>query len=225
MISGIMKGLFATILPGETARDRALGCVGAMLGIGLTGLVAALVTGGSASAPLLVAPMGASAVLLFALPSSPLAQPWAIIGGNMLSAAIGVTIASIIPDMTLAAALAVALAIGAMSLARCLHPPGGASALLPVLGGVHGVAGYWFVLLPVGLNAVLLTACGYCFLRFTRHRYPHVPAAALPAGAGFTAADVDAALQDLGETLDVDRDDLERLLRQIEQRARDRARR
>ena len=231
-----MKAVFATILPGESLRDRVFACVGASLGIGLSGLIAAVATGGSSGVPLLVAPMGASAVLLFALPSSPLAQPWSIIGGNMLSAAIGVTVAILIPNATLAAAVAVALAIGGMSLARCLHPPGGAAALLPVIGGAHvASAGYWFVLMPVGVNAVLLTLLGYCFHLFTRHRYPHsppvTPASAPGIGqpspvrsAEFTSADVDAALHDLGETLDVDRDDLERLLRQIEHRARDRAR-
>src|SRR5215475_11315352 len=70
-----------------------------------------------------VAPMGASAVLLFAVPSSPLAQPWSIIGGNLVAATIGVTCASMIPDTGVAASVAGALAIMAMFKLRCLHPP------------------------------------------------------------------------------------------------------
>lgn len=73
-----------------------------------------LLLGPGANIPLLVAPMGASAVLLFAVPASPLAQPWSIIGGNLVSATIGVTCANVIGDPTLAAALAVALAICGM---------------------------------------------------------------------------------------------------------------
>ncbi|MFG3757464.1 HPP family protein, partial [Klebsiella pneumoniae] len=79
-----------------------------------------------ARAPLLVASIGASAVLLFAVPASPLAQPWPIIGGNSVSALVGIVVARAIGDPLLAAAVAAALAIAVMSLARCLHPPGGA---------------------------------------------------------------------------------------------------
>ncbi len=85
--------------------------------------------------PLLVAPMGASAVLLFAVPASPLAQPWSIIGGNTISALIGVIVAHFVHEPALATGIAVALAIAAMSFTRCLHPPGGAAALTAVLGG------------------------------------------------------------------------------------------
>jgi CBS domain-containing membrane protein len=224
---GIMKALFATILPGENVRARVIACVGAFVGISLAGLIAAVSTGGSAAVPLLIAPMGASAVLLFAVPSSPLAQPWSIVGGSIISAAIGVTVAMVCPNMTIAAGIAVGLAIGAMSLARCLHPPGGAVALLPVLASIHGTpVSYGFLVLPVGVSAVLLTLVGYSFHRLARQPYPHPPhALSAPVGrSGFTAADVDAALQDLGETLDIDRADLERLLQQVERRARDRHR-
>ena len=77
--------LFRPILAGATLRGRALACLGAIVGIALTGLVAALVTGYGALLPLIVAPIGASAVLVFAVPASPLAQPWPVVGGNTLS--------------------------------------------------------------------------------------------------------------------------------------------
>jgi CBS domain-containing membrane protein len=67
---------FAPILPGATARDRAFACLGAVVGIGLAGFVAAVIHGDGEALPWIVAPMGASAVLLFAVPASPMSQPW-----------------------------------------------------------------------------------------------------------------------------------------------------
>ncbi|RUT29242.1 hypothetical protein EMQ25_14025 [Arsenicitalea aurantiaca] len=82
-------------------------------------------------APMLIAPMGASVVLLFAAPSSPLAQLLSILAGNCIAAAIGVTIAGLVGDPILAAALALSLAIGAMLATQSLHPPSGAVAESP----------------------------------------------------------------------------------------------
>ncbi len=65
----------------------------------------------------------------------PLAQPWSIVGGNVLSALIGVTVGMLVPDAALACGLAAALAIAGMYFLRCLHPPGGAVALTAILGG------------------------------------------------------------------------------------------
>jgi CBS domain-containing membrane protein len=73
--------------------ERLRASIGALIGILVTGLVASLALGGGTDVPLLIAPMGASAVLLFAVPTSPLAQPWSIICGNTVSALIGVTCA------------------------------------------------------------------------------------------------------------------------------------
>lgn len=226
--------LFVPILAGATLRDRLLACCGALVGIGLTGLLCAIGYGRSFDMPLLVAPMGASAVLLFAVPSSPLAQPWSIIGGNTISALVGVAVARLIHEPVLATGVAVALAIGAMSLARCLHPPGGAAALTAVLGGpAVASAGFTFALIPVGLNCVMLVGFGWLFHRLSRHAYPYkfIPLAQthgtsdLPAQlrVGFRTEDVDAALEDLGEAFDIDRGDLDRLLRRVELRALERS--
>ena len=228
--------LFVPILAGATLLDRIVACAGALLGIGLTGLVCGLALGNAPHLPLLVAPMGASAVLLFAVPASPLAQPWSIIGGNSLSALVGVTVVRLVPDPTIAAATAVALAIAVMSLLRCLHPPGGAAALTAVLGGPTVLAaGYMFPLVPVGLNSAILVLLGWLFHKLSRrHIYPHVapPVAVNVHGTadvpsqnrvGFRPEDVDKALEDLGEAFDIDRDDLDRLLRQVELRALDRS--
>jgi len=156
--------------------ERLRACGGALIGIFLTAAVSRMVLGSSMELPLLIAPMGASAVLLFSVPASPLAQPWSILGGNVISAAIGVTCVIWIPDLTLAAAVAVAGAIGAMFALRCLHPPGGAIALAAVMGGpvIHD-QGYLFLLSPVGINSLLLLAVAIAFNNATRRRYLHPP--------------------------------------------------
>jgi CBS domain-containing membrane protein len=209
---------FAPILAGASLPDRLLACMGAGVGIAGTGLVSAAALGPTPALPLLVAPMGASAVLVFAVPASPLAQPWPVIGGNVLSALVGVLVARLIPQPTLAAGVAVGAAILVMSLTRCLHPPGGAAALSAVIGGpAVTAAGFGFASVPVGVNAVLLTAAGWLFHRLSRHSYPH---RAPPPGPH--PEDLDAALAELGETYDIDRDDLALILDRVAHHARTR---
>ncbi|MDB5651400.1 MAG: rane protein, partial [Hyphomicrobiales bacterium] len=99
--------LFSPILAGAKLRDRILACCGAVVSIGLTGALCSLAFGQDPHLPLLAAPMGASAVLLFAVPSSPLAQPWSIIGGNTISAVIGVLVGRLIHDPMIASGVAV----------------------------------------------------------------------------------------------------------------------
>src|ERR1019366_10624709 len=112
--------------------------------------------------------------LLFAVPSSPLAQPWSIVGGNMVSAAIGVACAAHIDDLALACGLAASLAIGAMFALRCLHPPSGAVALTAVLGGPAVTSlGYRFVLWPVAVDSLFLLLTALVFNVAVRRRYPH----------------------------------------------------
>ena len=128
---------------------------------------------GNASA-LIVASMGASAVLLFAVPHGALSQPWPVLGGHVISACIGVTCASVIPWPFIAASLAVGLAIGVMYYLRCIHPPGGATALSAVMSGagVHAL-GYQFVITPVLLNALVILAIALLFnYPFAWRRYP-----------------------------------------------------
>lgn len=121
-------------------RDAVLAGLGALLGIAFTGLIARFLTDAQFSLmPLLAAPVGASAVLVFAIPASPLAQPRAVIGGNILSAVVGMACAILIAPQALAAPLAVGGAIVVMGLLGCLHPPGGAIALGAVLLGRPGL--------------------------------------------------------------------------------------
>ncbi|MYM63890.1 HPP family protein [Pseudomaricurvus sp. HS19] len=118
--------------------------------------------------------MGAATVLLFAVPHGPLSQPWALLGGNLLSALVGVTCALLIPNVFLAAGLAVGLAIAAMHLGRCIHPPGGATALAAVIGGeAVRELGYLFVIVPVLLNCVVILVVALLFNNlFPWRRYP-----------------------------------------------------
>jgi CBS domain-containing membrane protein len=220
--------LFSPILAGATLKERLLGCLGALIGICLTGLICGLIFGDTASLPLIVAPIGASAVLLFAVPASPLAQPWSIVGGNTISALVGVTVVTFVKEPVLAIGLAVSLAILAMSLTRSLHPPGGAAALTAVIGGLAvSRAGFWFPFVPVAINSLILVALGVAFHRLAGRKYPHRPAIAqvnphktadLPSGlrVGFNTDDIDSALASLNETLDIDRADIDALLRQVE---------
>jgi CBS domain-containing membrane protein len=228
-LNSLVRSAFSPLLAGANFKDRLIACTGALFGIGLTAALSA--AWGGASAVLLVAPMGASAVLLFAVPASPLAQPWPILGGNIVSALVGIAVAALVPDWRIAAGVAVALAILVMSLLRCLHPPGGAAALLPILGGASvEQAGLAFAFLPVGLNALLLILAGIVFHRFSGHSYPHRPVpiaghiVAVPDDPRFRPEDIDAALAELGETFDVSREDLDLLFRVAEGHASERRR-
>jgi CBS domain-containing membrane protein len=222
-------------LPARTAishRERLRAAIGALAGLAVAGAVG-LATMGAAggSLPWLVAPMGASAVLLFCLPASPLAQPWSILAGNLVAGAVGVTVARWVADPLSAAALAMGLAIFAMYALRCLHPPSGAMAVVAVLGGpsVHA-AGYGFLLAPVTLNGLVLVVAAIAWNRLTGRRYPHSQRVAVPhphatadvppiARLGFTAEDLHAVLAAREEMVDISEDDLEDLILETERHA------
>jgi len=201
------------------------GAGGALLGIAAAGLITRLLlSAGNPPTPWLLAPVGASAVLVFALPASPLAQPWPVFGGNMLSALAGLTVSHFVPYPVLAAALAIGAAIGTMSLARCLHPPGGACALLGALGSpVIAAQGWGVLMLPLGLNLAALLGAGWLYNNLTGHRWPHYMPAVPPIppqgwAGSYQAEDLDIVLADWDEVLDVSRDDLDALFRAVERR-------
>ncbi len=215
-----------TLLPKQFAQVPHLnwvrGALGAFFGIAATGFVCRLWLGASVGdLPLLIAPLGASAVLAFALPASPLAQPWSVVGGNFVSALVGVAAAQFVPDPHLAAGLAVGGAITAMALARCLHPPGGAVALTAVIGpaAIHA-AGWHYALVPVALNSTILVALAWLFNNASGHSYPHraTPAPAQPR-LQVQAEDIAAALADYDELIDVSGEDLLALFQAAEAKA------
>lgn len=200
------------------ARERLRVLLGAGLGVLLAGLLTRATL--PAGLPWLVAPLGASAVLVFGLPSSPLAQPWAVLGGNTVSALVGIACLHALPLAPLpAAAVAVALAIGAMFLLRCLHPPGGAASLLMVLTATQD---WQFAFMPVALNSALLVLAGMAYNSATGRRYPHAQQAPAPAPGAtlapprFGDAELDAVLARYNQVLDVPRDDLADLLHEAE---------
>jgi CBS domain-containing membrane protein len=227
-----MKKALVAFLRGQKTmlwRDALRAAIGALLGIAFTGLAARFLTTGTFSlVPLLIAPIGASAVLVFAIPASPLAQPRAVIGGNVIAAVVGVGCALFIPAQGIAAPAAVALAILAMGVLGCLHPPGGAVALSAILLGMSdGSAGFAYIG-TVAFASVLIVGAAVIYARFTRASYPQsapvpkVHATKDPAPServGFTLADLDAALAEYGKLLDVSREDLDALFRQVELKA------
>ncbi|MDD2967711.1 MAG: HPP family protein [Desulfovibrionaceae bacterium] len=122
--------------------------------------------------PFLIGSFGASAVLCFAAPASPLAQPRNLLGGHVISALAGVTCVQLMPHaLWLAAPIAVATAIALMQFSQTIHPPGGATALIAVIGGdsVHQL-GYWYVLMPCLAGALLLLFFALVFNNLPRGR-------------------------------------------------------
>jgi CBS domain-containing membrane protein len=202
------------------------GAIGAGLGIGLAAALSLLTIGsGSVAAlPLLVAPIGASAVLVFAVPASPLAQPWSVIGGNLISALVGLAAGHLIGMPAVAASIAVSTAIVAMSLARCLHPPGGACALLYALGAAG--PDHWGAphLLVIAINVAGLSAVGWLYNNATGHSWPHRSVHVPPVLPGTHSARVHdalvAVLAEWNEVIDADVDDLEAIFQTVERRIR-----
>ncbi len=187
-------------------------------GIGLGILLAALLArwwshGGAGPQPWMMASLGASAVLVFAMPSSPLSQPWPVVAGSTLSVLVGLGCAALVPYPALAAALAVALSVAIMVPLRCLHPPGAAVALFAVLSHEHGVQ---LAALPILVNALVLLLFGVAYNTLTGRSYPHrqrpVPSTPSSSPSRFISSDLDAALSHYNEVLDISRADLEGLL-------------
>jgi len=121
----------------------------------------------------LVAPFGATSVLLFAVPNSPLAQPWSAIVGNTVAALVGVGVCLLIGDPVLRVALAVGLAITATILCRAVHPPAGAVAMTAAMNPeMVDALGIWFALTPIALGTAALVALAAVYARATGRRYP-----------------------------------------------------
>lgn len=176
---------------------------------------------------IMITSMGASAVLLFATPHSPLTQPWPLVAGHAISALIGVTCAIQVPDIWLAAALAVSLSILAMLLTHSLHPPGGAIALLPVLDHHEHVLalGYQFVVAPVMLNVLVILLVALLVNNLLPgRRYPSSPLATTDKQhrhedqrpldrLGINKDDLQQALKEMDVFLDISKSDLGRVYR------------
>ena len=124
----------------------------------------------------LIGSFGASSVLVYGVIQSPLAQPRNLVGGHLVSAIVGVTISKFIPDILwLTAPLAVSISIVLMQVTKTLHPPGGATALIAVIGSPKiKMLGYWYVLYPVMSGALILLIVALIFNNMTLNRsYPN----------------------------------------------------
>lgn len=209
-------------------REHWVSAVGGLVGLLAVTWVSHVYLGAYAGG-LVVASMGASAVLLFAAPHGAMSQPWAVFGGHLVSALAGVTAARWLggSGLLVAASMAVAMAIFAMYTLRCLHPPGGATALYAVMGGdaVHAL-GYGYVFDPVLLNVSVLLAVAIVYnYPFAWRRYPQVwhskTVGAVPVPTPLQAeekamiphSDLVYALSQLDTFIDVSEEDLQRIYR------------
>lgn len=170
--------------------------------------------------PMLIASMGASVVILLFIPHSPLAQPWSFIGGQLISAFVGVICVLYISSFPLACASAVSGSIFSMLCLRCLHPPGAATALAPVLGGAPLIAlGYEFILTPVAFNVVIMLILVIAINRWgLKRNYPQCfTAIESPNINSLSKQDLQNALETGGEFIDVNLNQLHELLLTAEQ--------
>jgi len=210
--------------------EKWISALGAMLGILSIYWITRSAGIGSTGSLLIVSSMGATAVLLFAVPQGALSQPWAVIGGHLLSAFVGVTCQKLFPSESWTPALAVGLAVGVMHYSRCIHPPGGATSMAAVIGGeeIHAV-GYHYMLMPILINvaAILLMAIVFNGL-FNWRRYPaHLnrrireSKQTQPAERQFelTQEDFSAAMEQLNSYVDVTTESLTELLELAKQHA------
>lgn len=148
--------------------------IGAFLGIAVVAGIHYRLLGETALV-MLIASFGASAVLIYGSVKSPFAQPRNLIAGHIISALIGVACYQFFaPTLWLAAAVAVATSIAAMHATKSLHPPGGATALIAVIGGaeIHQL-GYFYAVMPVGTGALLMLVVALAVNNIPRTRsYP-----------------------------------------------------
>ncbi len=192
-------------------------------------LIVAWVTqksGVSADYPIVVASMGASAVILFIMPNSPLAQPWPLVGGHLVSAIIGISCTQLLADTIVASACAVGGSVLAMLLLRCLHPPGAATALTPIIAGdPANFMNYSFVLMPVGVNVGIMLVMAIVINRwFSRYEYPvtafqaetkkhqHDIIIQPSQRTGISEQDLEQAIENMDMFVDVSTGDLSKLL-------------
>ena len=158
--------------PAVSWSERLRSCAGAFVGLILVLTVAKMLGEFSGVEEWLMASLGASALLVFALPGSPMAQPWAVIAGNTLSAFVGITAAILIDQPLLAIPIAASLSIMGMFILRCLHPPAAAVALIAILGHVTS---YRYALFPVMIDSILLVLAGAIYSNLTGKPYPNRP--------------------------------------------------
>lgn len=191
--------------------------IGALLGLGLSGL---LLHALPLQAHWLIAPLGASIVILFIQPHSPVAQPWPVIGSYLIGTVLGLMAATLIADPRIAAALGIAASVWFMMRLNCVHPPGGALVVLIVLDGPPSWAGMAQTAVLVGANVTVMLAAAMLVSNLVlRRRYPFRPEPpaenphrtldALPLSrTSLTHADLAGAVKQLNTFVDVQEGEL-----------------
>lgn len=206
-------------------KERLLCALGALLGLLISAAISWWVLGGINA--WYIAPMGASSVLLFAVPASPLAQPWNVVVGNTLAAVIGVSCYLLCPNLTIALSVAVALSIFLMMSTDSLHPPSGAVAMTAVLGGdaIHDL-GYHFLFYPVLLNSILILAVAVLFNRGLGKSYPQMAQLNQRSKdptptqkVSIHPQDIQEVLEQQTQLLDISEYDLQKLILQAQEKA------
>jgi len=158
-----VRQYFVRHQPKAQPRHAVLAGVGGIIGIGLVAAISVF-----SGNPLLIAPFGASAVLLFSTHDSPLAQPANVVGGHLIGALIGLALHALLPGAWWMAALGVGLAITLMSFLRLTHPPAGGNPLVVFASDPS----FGFLFTPVLLGSVCLVATACVYHRLTRVAYP-----------------------------------------------------
>lgn len=166
---------FGPSMPAPTPAEAMRASLGAALGLTLTAALLWLLNPSTnlMQHPALIAPFGASTFMIFAVPNSPMAQPWAVVLGNAASALAAIQILHAGLPALPTAALAVMLAVLAMAILRAMHPPGGAVALATVLSAnPDALPGLHYLLLPVATGSLALALIGIAWNHATGRRYP-----------------------------------------------------
>ena len=221
---GIIRNWLGVPDQSTSWRDRVVATVISMIGMVVVVLVSQTSKSLSFHDPLwLVGSIGASAVLVFGVPHGALSQPWSVIGGHLTSAVVGITVAHVLGRGPVPAAIAVGAAVGAMHLLRCIHPPGGATALAAVMMVTRTHTPSWqYPLTPVLLNAVTIVVVAVALnAPFGWRRYPlalafprtHPTTQSMPPP--FTHEQFKVALREIDVVATMSEEDLDAIYRSI----------
>mgnify|MGYP002714311075 FL=1 len=216
----------AAVPPAEALRAG----IGAVLGLAVATGLAVLASPDLWLGIYLIAPFGASSVLIFAAPNSPLAQPWPAIVGNTLSALVALLVCRVVANPMIAVPASVGAAIIVMALCRATHPPGGAVAMTVAIGADRiAPLGMGFALMPVAAGTALLVAVGALYALGTGRRYPfrqfgEVNASGTtdpspPERLGLTEDELAGILVRYNQSLNLGVEDLARLIAAAEMQA------
>ncbi|WP_439029825.1 HPP family protein [Gordonia terrae] len=221
-IRGALRGL-GPVAGGISLREAIRAGAGAGIALGLVGLVLAASGVDLRTGLFLIAPFGATAVLVFAAPNSPLAQPWPATVGNAVSAVVGVAATLTVSHPAVRVALAVGLSVALMIGCHAVHPPAGAVAMTAALSPetIHSL-GFRFVLAPVLAGTLLLVILAAGYARLTGRRYPYRRFDAAPPPAARLGLDEDeltGILDRYEQSLNLGVADLARLIGAAELRA------